>query len=110
MRELHRVTEFLQVHGGKAILTDGRFSGASGGISAGYISPEAYAGGPIAFVQDGDRVVIDLENRRLDLMVAPEELAVRRENFVPVQKKASNLLQRYAKRVSSANLGAIAID
>jgi dihydroxy-acid dehydratase len=110
MRELHRVTEFLQVHGGKAILTDGRFSGASGGISAGYISPEAYAGGPIAFVQDGDRVVIDLENRRLDLMVTPEELAIRRENFVPVQKKASNLLQRYARRVSSANLGAITID
>lgn len=110
MRELHRVTEFLQVHGGKAILTDGRFSGASGGISAGYISPEAYAGGPIAFVQDGDRVVIDLENRRLDLLVAPEELAIRCEHFVPVQKKASNLLQRYAKRVSSANLGAIAID
>jgi len=110
MRELHRVTEFLQVHGGKAILTDGRISGASGGISAGYISPEAYAGGPIAFVQDGDRVVIDLENRRLDLLVAPEELAIRCEHFVPVQKKASNLLQRYAKRVSSANLGAIAID
>jgi len=110
MRELHRVTEFLQVHGGKAILTDGRFSGASGGISAGYISPEAYAGGPIALVQNGDRLVIDLENRRLDLMVAPEELAVRRETFIPVQKKASPLLQRYARRVSSANLGAITLN
>ncbi|TGE38515.1 dihydroxy-acid dehydratase [Desulfosporosinus fructosivorans] len=110
MRELHRVTEFLQVHGGKAILTDGRFSGASGGISAGYISPEAYAGGPIALVQNGDRLIIDLENRLLDLMVTPEELAVRRGRFVPVQKKASPLLQRYARRVSSANLGAIVID
>jgi len=58
----------------------------------------------------GDRVVIDLENRRLDLMVIPEVLAARRENFVPVQKKASHLLQRYARRVSSANLGAITID
>ncbi|KJR47418.1 Dihydroxy-acid dehydratase [Desulfosporosinus sp. I2] len=110
MRELHRVTEFLQVHGGKAILTDGRFSGASGGVSAGYISPEAYAGGPIALVQNGDRIVIDIENRRLDLMVAPKELAVRREKFVPIQKKASQLLKGYAHRVSSANLGAIIIN
>ena len=110
MRELHRVTEFLQVHGGKAILTDGRFSGASGGVSAGYISPEAYAGGPIALVQNGDRIVIDIENRRLDLMVAPKELASRREKFVPIQKKASQLLKGYANRVSSANLGAIIIN
>ena len=110
MRELHRVTEFLQVHGGKAILTDGRFSGASGGVSAGYISPEAYAGGPIALVQNGDRIVIDIENRRLDLMVAPKELATRREKFVPIQKKASQLLKGYANRVSSANLGAIIIN
>ena len=110
MRELHRVTEFLQVHGGKAILTDGRFSGASGGVSAGYISPEAYAEGPIALVQNGDRIVINIETRRLDLMVAQKELAARREKFVPIQKKASQLLKGYANRVSSANLGAIIIN
>lgn len=107
MRELHRVTEFLQVHGGKAILTDGRFSGASGGISAGYISPEAYAGGPIAVVQNGDRVLIDLENRRLELLISPEELEARLTQFIPLQKEASRLLKNYAQKVSSANLGAI---
>lgn len=100
MRELHRVTEFLQVRGGKAILTDGRFSGASGGVSVGYISPEACSGGTIALVQDGDRVVIDLENRRLELIVTAEELQIRRANFVPVHKRASSYLQGYARRVS----------
>lgn len=110
MRELHRVTEFLQVRGGKAILTDGRFSGASGGISAGYISPEAYAGGPIALVENGDRVLIDIDNRRLDLLVSREEMETRRERFVPVQKEASRLLQRYSHRVSSANQGAVFQD
>ncbi|HWJ03122.1 MAG TPA: dihydroxy-acid dehydratase [Verrucomicrobiae bacterium] len=107
MRELHRVTEFLQVRGGKAILTDGRFSGASGGVSVGYISPEAFAGGPIALVQDGDRIVIDLETRRLELMVAAEEFKTRLGQMEFVHKPASRYLKGYAEKVSSANRGAV---
>lgn len=107
MKELHRVTEVLQVRGGKAILTDGRFSGASGGVSVGYISPEAAAGGPIAFIQDGDSLVIDLDQRRLDLLISEEEFEVRRQAWIPLQKSASRFLENYAHVVSSANLGAI---
>ena len=107
MRELHRVTEFLQVRGGKAILTDGRFSGASGGVSVGYISPEAAAGGPIALVHDGDKIVIDLENRRLEMMVDEVELEKRRKAWQPIEKHASRYLKGYARKVSSANYGAV---
>jgi dihydroxy-acid dehydratase len=107
MRELHRVTEFLQVRGGKAILTDGRFSGASGGVSVGYISPEAAAGGPLALVQDGDKIVIDLENRRLEIGVEETELQKRRKAWKPIQKHASRYLKGYARKVSSANYGAV---
>lgn len=107
MRELHRVTEFLQVRGGKAILTDGRFSGASGGVSVGYISPEAAAGGPIALVKEGDPIRIDLKNQKLDLLISDAELKVRGQNLTPTCKEASKYLKGYARRVSSANLGAI---
>jgi dihydroxy-acid dehydratase len=107
MRELHRVTEFLQVRGGKAILTDGRFSGASGGVSVGYISPEAAAGGPIALVHDGDKILIDLENRRLEILVEAQELEERRKDWKPLQKHASRYLRGYAGKVSSANYGAV---
>lgn len=107
MRELHRVTEFLQVRGGKAILTDGRFSGASGGVSVGYISPEAAAGGPIALVHDGDKILIDLENRRLEILVDEQELEERRNAWEPIQKPASRYLKGYARKVSSANYGAV---
>lgn len=107
MRELHRVTEFLQVRGGKAILTDGRFSGASGGVSVGYISPEAAAGGPIALVHDGDKIVLDLENRRLEIVIDEQELEERRSAWKPIQKHASRYLKGYARKVSSANYGAV---
>lgn len=107
MRELHRVTEFLQVRGGKAILTDGRFSGASGGVSVGYISPEAAAGGPIGLIEEGDRILIDIEKRELQLLVSAKTLEERRRNFQPVAKQASPYLKGYARKVSSANLGAI---
>ncbi|HVJ47885.1 dihydroxy-acid dehydratase [Desulfitobacterium sp.] len=107
MRELHRVTEFLQVRGGKAVLTDGRFSGASGGVSVGYISPEAAAGGPIGLVEDGDQILIDLAKRELQLQVSSEVLAERSKKFQPVEKQASPYLKDYASKVSSANLGAI---
>ena len=64
-----------------AIITDGRFSGGSSGLSIGYLSPEAALGSPLALVEEGDRVVIDLDERRLDLEVAPEVLAKRRRNW-----------------------------
>jgi dihydroxy-acid dehydratase len=64
-----------------AIITDGRFSGGSSGLSIGYLSPEAALGSPLALVQDGDRIEIDLDERRLDLMVSSEELAERRKNW-----------------------------
>lgn len=110
MRELHRVTEFLAVRGGKAILTDGRFSGASGGVSVGYISPEAAAGGIIGLVEDGDEILIDIENRKLELQVSSEVLNERRAKFQPLEKQSSRYLKGYARKVSSANLGAIIKD
>lgn len=91
-----------------ALITDGRFSGATRGACIGHVSPEAASGGPIAFVQDGDMIAIDIPARKLDLKVSDEEMARRRENWTP---KAPNVtkgyLARYAKSVSSANKGAI---
>ncbi len=91
-----------------ALITDGRFSGATRGICLGHISPEAADGGPIGLVQDGDRIRIDIPNRRLDLLVSDEELAARRGKWVqPELKIRSGWLGRYAKLVSSANTGAV---
>ncbi|MEG2651808.1 MAG: dihydroxy-acid dehydratase, partial [Eubacterium sp.] len=91
-----------------ALITDGRFSGATRGACIGHVSPEAASGGPIAFVQDGDMIAIDIPARKLDLKVSDDEMARRRENWTP---KAPNVtkgyLARYAKAVSSANKGAI---
>ena len=74
MRELHRLTEIIKLGGPVAVVTDGRFSGASGGMLVGYVAPEAAAGGPIGLVQDGDLITIDLDARRLTLEVTEEEL------------------------------------
>ncbi len=91
-----------------ALITDGRFSGASRGISVGHISPEAAEGGPIAFVKDGDSIFIDLENRSINLMISEEELEERRENFEqPPPKIKKGYLARYAKLVTSASTGGI---
>ncbi|WP_349409249.1 dihydroxy-acid dehydratase [Pseudalkalibacillus sp. SCS-8] len=91
-----------------ALITDGRFSGASRGISVGHISPEAAEGGPIAFVEDGDSIFIDLENRSINLMVSEEELEERRRNFEqPPPKIKKGYLARYAKLVTSASTGGI---
>ncbi|WP_221569088.1 dihydroxy-acid dehydratase [Alkalihalobacillus sp. TS-13] len=91
-----------------ALITDGRFSGASRGISVGHISPEAAEGGPIAFVQDGDSIFIDLQNRTINLMISEEELEERRQNFVqPPPKIKKGYLARYAKLVTSASTGGI---
>lgn len=91
-----------------ALITDGRFSGASRGISIGHISPEAAEGGPIAFVQNGDSILIDLEARSIELLVDEAILAERRKSWVkPEPKIKSGYLAKYAKLVTSANTGGI---
>ncbi len=89
-----------------ALITDGRFSGASRGASIGHVSPEAAVGGPIALVQEGDIISIDSPAYRLELKVSDEELARRREAWRPKENDVSGYLSRYAKLVTSANKGA----
>ena len=91
-----------------ALITDGRFSGATRGASIGHVSPEAAAGGTIALVEDGDLIAIDIPNCKIELKVSAEELAQRRANWVcPEPKIKTGYLARYAKLVSSADKGAI---
>lgn len=91
-----------------ALITDGRFSGASRGISIGHISPEAADGGPIALVQNDDLIAIDLTNRTIDLQVSDEELASRQANLQPFEPKIKKgYLARYSKLVTSASTGGV---
>ncbi len=90
-----------------ALVTDGRFSGGTRGPCIGHVSPEAQEGGPIALVQDGDIIEIDITARKLDLKVSEEELAKRKAMFKPPEKKVTGYLARYRKYVSSASKGAI---
>lgn len=91
-----------------ALITDGRFSGASRGISIGHISPEAAEGGPIALVEDGDIIDIDLTNRTIELKVAEEVLAERRAKLKPFEPKIKKgYLARYSKLVTSASTGGV---
>lgn len=91
-----------------ALLTDGRFSGATRGISIGHVSPEAAEGGPIAYVQNGDRIQIDLTERTIHLDVSDKELEVRKRSWQPPEPKVkSGYLVRYAKLVTSANTGGV---
>ena len=91
-----------------ALLTDGRFSGATRGASIGHISPEAAAGGTIALVEEGDLISIDIPHCKIELKVSDEELQKRRAAWVcPEPKIKSGYLLRYAKLVSSADKGAI---
>jgi len=91
-----------------ALLTDGRFSGATRGAAIGHISPEAAAGGPIALVNEGDVIEIDIPNKRLQLLISEEALARRREEWTPPSPRiATGYLARYAERVTSANEGAV---
>jgi len=89
-----------------ALVSDGRFSGATGGLAIGHVSPEAYDGGTIAFIRNGDMIHIDIEARSLTLDVSGEELTKRREGFVPVRKPASGWLAMYRKNTTSAHRGA----
>ena len=91
-----------------ALITDGRFSGATRGASIGHVSPEAALGGTIALVKDGDLIHIDINNGVLELKVSDEELEARRAALVPHQPKITKgYLARYAQRVTSASQGAI---
>ena len=91
-----------------ALITDGRFSGASRGASIGHVSPEAAVGGPIALVEEGDRILIDIPNNKLELLVSDEELAARKAKWQPREPKVTTgYLARYAKMVTSGNRGAI---
>ncbi|MBH0163349.1 dihydroxy-acid dehydratase [Fictibacillus sp. 7GRE50] len=91
-----------------ALITDGRFSGASRGISIGHISPEAAQGGPIAFVNNGDPILIDLVNRTIHVLLTEEDLKERKEGWVkPEPKIKKGYLARYAALVTSANTGGI---
>ena len=91
-----------------ALITDGRFSGASRGASIGHVSPEAAVGGPIALVGEGDRILIDIPNNKLEILVSDEELAARKAKWQPREPRVTTgYLARYAKMVTSGNRGAI---
>jgi dihydroxy-acid dehydratase len=111
MREMLAVTGAIKGAGlGKDVLllTDGRFSGATTGLCIGHVAPEAVDGGPIAFVRDGDRIVLDMAKRTLDLDVDAEELERRRAGWTPPESSMRfGVLAKYAKLVGSAAEGAV---
>ena len=89
-----------------ALLTDGRFSGGSRGAAIGHISPEAAEGGPIAAVQDGDQIEIDIPDKKLNLLISDKELKKRLSGWKPPKKQLKGYLKRYARLVQSASTGA----
>ena len=111
MREMLAPTSLLVGKGlGKkcALITDGRFSGATRGICVGHICPEAANGGVIALIQDGDRIKIDINSRKIELLVSEEEIEQRRKSLKPFEPKVkSGYLAKYAKNVQDASHGAI---
>jgi dihydroxy-acid dehydratase len=111
MREMLAVTAALVGEGlGEevALLTDGRFSGATHGLMAGHVAPESVRGGPIGIVRDGDRITLDVDARRLDLELSDEEIEARMRDYRPPQRQYPGAaLDKYARLVSSASLGAV---
>ena len=111
MREMLNPTSAIMGRGlgsTVALITDGRFSGATRGASIGHISPEAAVGGPIALIEEGDMIEIDIPNNTITLMVSDDELAKRRAEWKPRQPKiTTGYLARYAKLVSSGAQGAV---
>lgn len=93
--------------GNVALITDGRFSGASRGAAIGHVSPEAAEGGLIAFVEDGDKIHIDIPNRKIELLVDDSVLAERKKKGINPPKELDGYLKRYAKLVTSSNTGAV---
>ena len=110
MQEMLYPTSYIKSVGlGKkcALVTDGRFSGGSSGLSIGHVSPEAASGGVIGVVQDGDIISIDIPQNKIELKISDEELSERMKNFTPKTKELSGYLKRYASLVSSGASGAI---
>ena len=111
MREMLMITGAIKGAGlGKDVLliTDGRFSGGTTGLCVGHVSPEAVDGGPIGLLRDGDRIMIDIPNRTLDVLVDPAEMSERHASFKPVPPRYDRgVLAKYAKLVGSASKGAI---
>ena len=111
MREMLAVTAALVGEGlGEevALLTDGRFSGATRGLMAGHVAPESVRGGPIGIVRDGDEITLDVDARRLDVRLSDDEIAARAEGYQPPDRPAPPVaLAKYARLVSSASLGAV---
>jgi dihydroxy-acid dehydratase len=111
MREMLGVTAAIMGAGlgdSVALVTDGRFSGATRGLMAGHVAPEAAEGGPIAAVRDGDVIVFDLVNRRLEMEVAPETIAARLASWSPPPPRyPTGVMAKYARLVSSAAIGAV---
>jgi dihydroxy-acid dehydratase len=109
MREMHRATEVIAKIPNVAIITDGRFSGASAGLSIGYLAPEAAAGGPIGWVESGDQIEIDIAERRIHWCVEDNEIALRRQKYTaPVLKETeSSFLKLYGATTTSASQGAV---
>lgn len=96
--------------GSVALITDGRFSGASRGAAVGHVSPEAAEGGLIAFVENGDKIQIDIPSRKIQLLVDDAEIAKRREKGILPPKQLDGYLKRYAQLVTSSNTGAVFKD
>jgi dihydroxy-acid dehydratase len=110
MREMLNPTSAIMGQGlgnSVALITDGRFSGATRGACIGHVSPEAASGGAIGVVREGDIISIDIPNNKLELKISDEELAERLASFVPAKKELSGYLKRYAALVSSGAKGAI---
>jgi len=111
MREMLAITGALKGAGRGydcALITDGRFSGGTWGFCIGHVAPEAVDGGPIAFVKDGDKILIDVPSKTLDLLVSDEEMAARRKGWVPNPPRyTTGVLAKFAKLVQGAETGAV---
>src|SRR5262249_14912032 len=111
MREMLAVTAALVGQGlgdSVALLTDGRFSGATRGLMAGHVAPEAARRGPIAALQDGDTIVFDIPNRKLDVELSEEEIQKRLSSWQPpVPRFTNGVMAKYALLVSSSSVGAV---
>ncbi len=111
MREMLAVTGAMKGVGRGAdcaLVTDGRFSGGTRGFCIGHVAPEAVDGGPIAFVADGDRIVVDVNGHTIDLLVDEAELALRRERWkMPPPRYTTGVLAKYAKLAQGAERGAV---
>jgi dihydroxy-acid dehydratase len=111
MREMLQVTAALVGEGigdQVALLTDGRFSGATHGLMAGHVAPEAIRGGPIAALEDGDEITLDIDSRRLDVKLSDEEIAERVKAYKPPEPHyKTGVMAKYAASVSSASEGAV---